>query len=152
MKAFFIIFKGLSVVKNCLRPESVLLKICAFIYLRNIFPKTSIIDCYGVLRTPPKWFWQRKLLLPKKWSYIENESVALKYCDLIISSKLRENCPHLRFLWSLFFSIWTEYGGVQSKFPYLSKCGKIYIRKTSNTDHLLPKGTQKKNFWVVKIG
>ena len=43
---------------------------------------------------------------------------------------LRENCPYSEFYSSVFSSIWTEYGEIQSQ----SECGKIRTRETSNTD------------------
>ena len=33
-------------------------------------------------------------------------------------SLLREKCPNTDFFWSLFSSIWTEYGDLRSKSPY----------------------------------
>ena len=56
-KAFFIIFKELSAAKNCLRPESALLKLVRFSGNLCIYP---IFDWYWLR-------WKLKLLANKTW-------------------------------------------------------------------------------------
>ena len=44
---------------------------------------------------------------------------------------LREKCPYLKFFWSLFSRIRTEYGEIQS---IQSECGETRSRKSPNTN------------------
>ena len=50
LKAFFIIFKGLSVAKNCLRPESSLLKYSIPKEIPVVFRNGSNHDCYFIIK------------------------------------------------------------------------------------------------------
>ena len=50
---------------------------------------------------------------------------------------LPENCPYLEFLWSVFSCIWTEYGDLQGKYPYLDRLGEDTDQKNSKYGHFL---------------
>ena len=47
---------------------------------------------------------------------------------------LRKECSYLKFFWSVFYHIRTEYGYLQSKPSYLVKFRKTRTRKNTNTD------------------
>ena len=49
----------------------------------------------------------------------------------ISPKSLLEKCPYSELFWSVFSSIWTEYGEIRS---IQSKCGKIRTSITPNTD------------------
>ena len=51
--------------------------------------------------------------------------------DLNMNESLRKKCPYSEFFWSVFSRIQTEYGEIQI---IQSECGKIWTRKTPNTD------------------
>ena len=51
----------------------------------------------------------------------------------IRSISLREQCPYLEFFWATFSRIRTEFGDLQSKYPYSFRMWEHPDQKTPNT-------------------
>ena len=62
----------------------------------------------------------------------------------LIQSTLREKCPYSEFFWSLFSSIWTEYGDTGPHFPAFGlnmeilRISPYLVRMRENTDQKSP--------------
>ena len=66
--------------------------------------------------------------------FLCHNKIKIIFCGKTCRKKnpsLHEKCPYLEFLWPVFSRIWTEYGEV---LHMRSECGKIWTRKTTNTD------------------
>ena len=48
-------------------------------------------------------------------------------------ASLRQKCPYLKFFWSVFYRIWTEYGDLLRKSRIQSECGKTWTIQSLNT-------------------
>ena len=71
-----------------------------------------------------------------------------------MSSLLSEKCPYLKFFWSLFSRIRTEYVEIRVSLPIQSEYGKIRTKKTPNTDTfyaVLTNSSYNVSFYKVKI-
>ena len=68
--------------------------------------------------------------------YLWNITLAIPFLlTLHLTSTLRKKCPYLRFFWSVFFRIRTEYGEILSTFQYSVRMREYTEKKNSGYGH-----------------